>query len=114
MHAGLSTSEPIISQARPANEAARHTWEASYDQWVSLTTPSPREFLAAASAGTRVVVRYRIDGGFTDALGDLLKCGESECTVRTRTSDVAIALDLVVAAKQVPPAPARRRPRTED
>jgi hypothetical protein len=61
-----------------------------------------------APAGTRVVVRYRIDGGFTDALGDLLACGESECTVRTRSSDVDIPLDQVVAAKQVPPAPPRR------
>jgi hypothetical protein len=58
-----------------------------------------------------VVVRYRIDGGFTDALGDLLECGESECTVRTRTSDVGIPLERVVAAKQVPPAPPRREAR---
>jgi hypothetical protein len=75
---------------------------------VNPTAPTPRQFLAAAPAGTRVVVRYRIDGGFTDALGDLLECGESECTVRTRSSDVGIPLDLVVAAKQVPPAPPRR------
>ncbi|WP_258064313.1 hypothetical protein [Arthrobacter sp. ZGTC131] len=80
---------------------------------MSLTTPSPREFLASATPGTRVVVRYRIDGGFTDALGDLLECGAGECTVRTRSADVVIALELVVAAKQVPPAPPRRRPRTE-
>ena len=79
---------------------------------MTLTPPSPREFLAAAQPGTRVVVRYRIDGGFTDALGDLLECGEGECTVRTRSADVVIALDLVAAAKQVPPAPPRRRPRT--
>ncbi|MBD1542367.1 hypothetical protein G9E11_08930 [Arthrobacter sp. IA7] len=64
--------------------------------------------MAAAPAGTRVVVRYRIDGGFTDALGDLVECDESECTVRTRRSDVGIPLDSVVAAKQVPPAPPRR------
>lgn len=58
-----------------------------------------------------MVVRYRIDGGFTDALGDLLECGATACTVRTRTADVVIHLDLVVAAKQVPPRPARRSPR---
>ncbi|MFE4544548.1 hypothetical protein [Arthrobacter sp. NPDC056727] len=75
---------------------------------MSLTTPTPRQFLATAPAGTRVVVRYRIDGGFTDALGDLLECTETGCTVRTRSSDVGIALDRVVAAKQVPPAPPRR------
>jgi hypothetical protein len=77
-----------------------------------VTPPSAREFLAAASPGTRVVVRYRIDGGFTDALGDLLECGVTDCTVRTRTADVLIRLDRVVAAKQVPPPPARRSPRT--
>lgn len=58
-----------------------------------------------------MVVRYRIDGGFTDALGDLLECSAATCTVRTRSADVVIHLDLVVAAKQVPPRPARRSPR---
>jgi hypothetical protein len=58
-----------------------------------------------------VVVRYRIDGGFTDALGDLLAAAGGECTVRTRQSDVVIPLDLVVAAKAVPPPPPRRAPR---
>ncbi|WP_230118684.1 hypothetical protein, partial [Arthrobacter sp. Bi83] len=62
--------------------------------------------------GTRVVVRYRVDGGYTDALGDLLECRASDCTVRTRSADVVVPLDLVVAAKEVPPAPARRRPQT--
>ncbi|WP_457974221.1 putative acetyltransferase [Arthrobacter sp. D1-17] len=73
---------------------------------------APREFLATASAGTRVVVRYKIDGGFTDALGDLLGCSPTECTVRTRSADVVILLERVVAAKQVPPPPARRGSRT--
>ncbi|MET4589003.1 hypothetical protein [Arthrobacter sp. 754] len=78
---------------------------------MSLTTPSPAEFLAAATAGTRVVVRYRIDGGLTDALGLLVACDDGHCTVRTRQADVVIPLELVVAAKEVPPAPPRRRPR---
>ncbi|WP_457963010.1 hypothetical protein M1E17_16230 [Arthrobacter sp. D1-29] len=77
---------------------------------MSLTTPSPREFLAAAAPGTRVVVRYRIDGGLTDALGYLLRTADGDCTVRTRKADVVIPLDLVTAAKEVPPAPERRRP----
>jgi hypothetical protein len=71
-------------------------------------TPTPQQFLAAAAPGTRVVVRYRIDGGLTDALGDLMGTGGGECTVRTRRSDVVIPLELVVAAKAVPPAPPRR------
>ena len=57
-----------------------------------------------------MVVRYRIEGGLTDALGHLVSCDAGACTVRTRQSDVVIPLDLVVAAKQVPPAPERRRP----
>ena len=79
---------------------------------MSLTAPSPREFLAAAAPGTRVVVRYRIDGGgLTDALGYLAGTNDDDCTVRTRQADVVIPLGLVVAAKEVPPAPERRRPR---
>jgi hypothetical protein len=73
--------------------------------------PPPQQFLFGAPLGTRVVVRYRIDGGLTDALGELVGLGESECTVRTRHLDVIIPLALVVAAKEVPPAPPRRNPR---
>ena len=74
--------------------------------------PPPQAFLAAAGLGTRVVVRYRIEGGMTDALGELVACTDAECTVRTRQAAVVIPLFLVVAAKQVPPAPPRRAPRT--
>lgn len=74
--------------------------------------PPPQAFLAATGLGTRVVVRYRVEGGMTDALGDLVARTSSECTVRTRRTDVVIPLVLVVAAKQVPPPPARRAPRT--
>lgn len=79
---------------------------------VSLPPPSPAEFLASASPETRVVVRYRIEGGLTDALGLLVGTADGECTVRTRQADVVIPLGLVVAAKEVPPAPPRRRPRS--
>ena len=81
---------------------------------MSSSKPSPQEFLAAAGPGTRVVVRYRIEGGFTDALGELVARTEDGCTVRTRRSDVVIPLRLVVAAKPVPPAPPRRAPRRQD
>ncbi|MFF1382580.1 hypothetical protein ACFVWT_03340 [Arthrobacter sp. NPDC058288] len=74
--------------------------------------PTPRQFLEGAPLGTRVVVRYRIPEGLTDALGDLAAINQAECTVRTRRTDVVIPLALVVAAKPVPPAPARRAPRT--
>jgi hypothetical protein len=59
-----------------------------------------------------VVVRYRIDGGLTDALGELLAADAETCTVRTvRRGDVVVQLSAVTAAKQVPPAPPRRGPR---
>jgi hypothetical protein len=78
---------------------------------VSYPLPAPKHFLSSAPLGIRVVVRYRIDGGLTDALGELVGKSDGECTVRTRRSDVVIALPLVVAAKEVPPAPPRRTPR---
>lgn len=56
-------------------------------------------------------MRYRIEDGLTDALGHLVSCDAGACTIRTRQDDVVIPLDLVVAAKEVPPAPERRRPR---
>ena len=43
--------------------------------------PPPQAFLAAAGLGTRVVVRYRIEGGMTDALGELVARTDGECTV---------------------------------
>jgi hypothetical protein len=78
---------------------------------MSSPLPLPQQFLSGAPLGTRVVVRYRIDGGLTDALGELVQRTDGACTVRTRHSDVVIALPLVVAAKEVPPAPPRRAPR---
>ena len=58
-----------------------------------------------------MVVRYRIDGGLTDALGHLVRSDDGDCTVRTRHADVVIPLELVVAAKEVPPAPEPRQSR---
>jgi len=78
---------------------------------VSVSPSRPRDFLASAAPGTRVVVRYRINGGLTDALGELLGCDGTECTVRTRREDTVITLASVVAAKAVPPPPPRRAPR---
>ncbi|MGY2745613.1 putative acetyltransferase [Arthrobacter sp. UYCu723] len=79
---------------------------------MSSPMPVPQKFLTGARLGTRVVVRYRIEGGLTDALGELVGQADGECTVRTRHADVVIQLALVVAAKEVPPAPPRRAPRT--
>lgn len=58
--------------------------------------------------GTRVVIRYRLDGGSTDALGELLGRDEASFTVSTRTGPVQIAATDVQLAKEIPPPPARR------
>lgn len=65
--------------------------------------------------GTRVVVRYLIEGGATDALGDLTAIDADRCTVATRRGEVVIPVASIVAAKPVPPAPIRRlRPAPTD
>lgn len=65
-------------------------------------------FLTGAALGTRVVVRTRISTGYTDALGYLRSCDATHCTVETKRGTVSLLLDDVVAAKEVPPAPAPR------
>ncbi|OZM73143.1 ferrous iron transport protein A [Amycolatopsis antarctica] len=65
--------------------------------------------MAELAEGTRVVVRHRIEGGFTDALGYLREHDATGCTVQTRRGLVRVALADVVAAKPVPEPPARRR-----
>lgn len=64
----------------------------------------PMALLLSLPVGTRVVVRYRIEGGLTDALGDLVQVDAERCTVRTRRGDVVVLLTEVTAAKEVPPA----------
>lgn len=76
-----------------------------------MTLPPAAKTLQQLSVGSRVVVRYRIDGGLTDALGYLLSIDEARCTVQTRTADVVIDLADVQAAKPVPPPPPRRSAR---
>ncbi|MER2134373.1 MAG: hypothetical protein ABS910_06795 [Arthrobacter sp.] len=76
-----------------------------------MRTPSPEERLRAAGTGQRAVVRYRIDGGLTDALGTIIALDAEGCTIQTRTGPVTIAWSLITAGKPVPPAPEGRRPR---
>lgn len=71
------------------------------------------DVLRSAPIGARVVVRYRLGDGATDALGDLVARTDTACTVRTRRGDVVVALAAVVAARPVPPPPAPRRPRDD-
>ncbi|MDQ3383507.1 MAG: ferrous iron transport protein A [Actinomycetota bacterium] len=69
------------------------------------------QVLAGVPIGARVVVRHLIEDGdrATDALGPLLEHTGTHLVVDTRRGRVRVALEDVVAAKAVPPAPARRR-----
>jgi hypothetical protein len=68
-------------------------------------------FLLDVKLGTRVVVRSRIEAGFTDALGVLHSRTKSQCVVETKRGPVAIMFADVFLAKEVPPAPAQRSPK---
>ena len=70
----------------------------------------PATFLATVAIGQRIVARYRIPGGFTDALGYLRSRDASSCVIETRRGEVVVPLANVVAAKAVPEPPARRGP----
>nr|WP_240898527.1 hypothetical protein [Kocuria sediminis] len=77
--------------------------------------------LAGLPRGTRVSVRYALPADdasglpLTDALGELVgpvtEGDAGTVTVRTRRGDVLIPAASVRAARVVPPAPPRRRPR---
>ena len=69
---------------------------------------SARDFLSLVDIGTRVVVRYRIEGGFSDALGVLSSRTPTHCVIDTRRGLTTVDLAEVVLAKQVPPPPQRR------
>lgn len=75
-----------------------------------------RRVLLGVPLGQRVVVRYLIEDGAraTDALGELVDRDDHRLVVRTKRGEVAIALAAVVAAKPVPPPPARRPGRGDD
>ena len=69
---------------------------------------SARDFLSLVDIGTRVVVRYRIEGGFSDALGVLSSRTPTHCVIDTRRGPATVDLTEVVLAKQVQPPPQRR------
>jgi N-acetylglutamate synthase len=61
--------------------------------------------------GSRVVVRHRLpDGSASDALGELVGADGTTLRVATRRGEVAVARADVIAAKPVPPPPARPGP----
>jgi hypothetical protein len=78
------------------------------DRYPPAMAAAATRYLRSAPMGTRVVARYRVPGGFTDALGYLRARDRSSCDIDTRRGLVAVPLADVVAAKQVPEPPARR------
>lgn len=72
--------------------------------------------LAALPVGSRVVVRHRLGpdavtssgARLTDVVGDLVALDEDHLEVSTRGGTVTVERSTVVAAKQIPPRPARR------
>ncbi|MBG6054476.1 hypothetical protein IWX81_000866 [Salinibacterium sp. CAN_S4] len=65
--------------------------------------------VAIPTPGMRVVVRYRLPSGqATDALGMLISADASTLVVDGKRGVERIAVDTVIAAKEVPPAPAPR------
>ena len=66
--------------------------------------------LRTVPAGTRVVVRHRLDDGMaTDALGWLHVTDDTHCVVATKRGLETIELVRIIAAKEVPPPPPRTR-----
>ncbi|SEE97296.1 hypothetical protein [Ruania alba] len=60
--------------------------------------------------GERVVVRFRLpEGGFSDALGELLTIDAAGVRVDTRRGPIDVAAADIVHAKRVPPPPRSRR-----
>lgn len=71
----------------------------------------PVDLIRYSPLGTRMTVRRRIEGGFTDAVGYLRERSDTECVVETRRGVVRIPLAEVTATRTVPPPPPRRAPR---
>jgi len=61
--------------------------------------------------GQRVTVRYRIEGGFSDALGYIRRIDSTGMDIETKRGLVTVPAKLITIGKRVPPPPPRRRRR---
>ncbi|MDQ2669238.1 MAG: hypothetical protein M3Y31_01260 [Gemmatimonadota bacterium] len=69
----------------------------------------PAEFLRRAPMGMRVVIRYGLpDGRATDVLGFVSASDETHVVVASTRGLETVALDTVIASKEIPPPPPRR------
>lgn len=59
--------------------------------------------------GQRVTVRYRIEGGFSDALGYIRRIDSTGMDVDTRRGLITVPAERITIGKLVPPPP---KPRT--
>ena len=74
-----------------------------------MSTVDPAAFLRAAPMGMRVVIRYRLaDGMATDVLGYVSASDATAIVVASTRGLETVQLDTVIAAKEIPPPPARR------
>ncbi|GAA4371929.1 acetyltransferase [Paeniglutamicibacter cryotolerans] len=77
------------------------------------------DFFDTLPTGRRVVLRYRLPAcevpagapRYSDALGSFLGFQGASVRILTRSGEVLVPLASVTLAKEVPEAPARRRPR---
>lgn len=78
-----------------------------------MTPFDPAAFLRTPPMAMRVVIRYRLpDGMATDVIGLVSASDETHVTVASMRGIETVALDTVIAAKEVPPPPARPTHRT--
>lgn len=70
--------------------------------------------MVGLTTGTRVAVRTQIDPApaygptLTDTVGELVALDDEQVHIATRTGEVVLRRDLVVAARAIPPKPTRR------
>lgn len=102
---GRAAGTPSVVSPTPAAHRTRTT------PGRAVTDPTPEALVRPLTVGGRVVVRHRLpDGSATDALGDLLAADEGSLRIATRRGEVVVARADVLAAKPVPPPPARKGP----
>jgi hypothetical protein len=62
--------------------------------------------------GAKVVVRRKVDGGFSDVVGLLVSRDENQVTVHGRRGQITVAADKIALSKLVPPPVLGPQPRS--